>query len=131
MLYHLSTIGNLSVLTPKIPECAVPIYEDVITPRVCFSDFIEGCLSALQDLPKRYYVYIPDEELDTSDLHYPTVYEVRDMKCTHEVWVTREVKVKCIGIIQSKEYDWKKDHNSGRGRITFFHYPYEWVEKYS
>lgn len=57
-LYHLSEDGTLNVLTPRVPECAIEMYEDVKTKRVCFSDFIEGCLSSLQDLPKKYYVYI-------------------------------------------------------------------------
>ena len=129
MLYHLSTNENLKVLTPRVPECAVAIYEDVKTKRICFSDFIEGCLSALQDIPNRYYVYVPEQEVDEADIHIPTVDEVRDAKYTHEVWVMRETKVKCIGVIQTENWDWSKRHNSGRGRTTFFHYPYKWIEK--
>lgn len=129
MIYHLSKDKNLKVLTPKIPECAVAINEDVKTKRVCFSDFIEGCLSSLQDLPNKYYVYVPDQDLKEADLHYPTVDEVRDAKRNHEVWIMKEVKVKCIGIIQTENYDWKTQHNTGRGRVTFFHYPYKWIEK--
>lgn len=131
ILYHLSEQGGLEKLTPRIPECAVPIYEDTSTERVCFSDFIEGCLSALQDLPRKYYVYIPQDEIRNEDLYYPTVDDVRDAKYTHEVWVLKEVKVKCIGIIKSLDYDWTKRHNTGRGTTTFFHYPYQWVRKYS
>lgn len=127
MLYHLSKDDNLTKLTPQIPECAVGIHEDTNTKRVCFSDSIEGCLSALQEIPKQYYVYIPAEEID---FYTPTVDEVRDAKFTHEVWILQEVKVKCIGVIQSKEYDSAKMHNTGRGRTVFFHYPYEWIEKY-
>ena len=48
MLYHLSSDTNLKLLTPKIPNGAVPEYEEMTTPRVCFSDTIEGCLSAVQ-----------------------------------------------------------------------------------
>ena len=129
MLYHLSTNGKLKKLTPRVPECAVSIYEDIETPRICFSDFIEGCLSALQDIPNTYYVYVPEQEVDEAYIHIPTVDEVRDAKYTHEVCVMRETKVKCIGMIQTENWDWSKRHNSGRGRTTFFHYPYKWVEK--
>lgn len=87
MLYHLSTRGGLTELTPKIPECAVSIHEDTSTERVCFSDFIEGCLSALQDLPRKYYVYVPRNEIKDDDIYYPTVNDVRDAKYTHEVWI--------------------------------------------
>lgn len=130
MLYHLSEHKNLTLLTPRIPECAVSIYEDTVTKRVCFSDSIEGCLSALQDIPRKYYVYTPQELIQQNDLYYPTVNEVRDAKYTHEVWILQEVKVKLIGIIQTEYPDWKKRYNTGRGRIMYFHYPYNWIEKY-
>lgn len=128
MLYHLSTNGNLKVLTPKVPEYAA-FYEDKKTKRICFSDFIEGCLSSLQDLPNKFYVYIPKNKIAESDIYIPNVDEVRNAKINHEVWVMREVKVKCIGIIQTENWDWSKRYNSGRGRVTFFHYPYKWIEK--
>lgn len=121
----------MDVLTPRIPECAVSIYEDTSTKRICFSDYIEGCLSALQDMPRRYYVYVPQDDIQDENIYYPTVDDVRDAKYTHEVWVLHEVKVKCIGVIQSFNYDWSKRHNTGRGRTTFFHYPYKWIEKWS
>lgn len=130
MLYHLSLDETLTTLTPRIPECAVSIYEDTTTKRICFSDFIEGCLSALQDMPRKYCVYVPQDDISNDDIYYPTVKEVRDAKYTHEVWVLKEVKVKCIGVIESMDYDWSKQYNTGRGRTTFFHYPYRWVEKY-
>lgn len=131
MLYHLSTDGNLSVLTPRVPECALKAIEDTTVKRVCFSDFIGGCLSALQSLPGVYYVYIPDQELSEEDIHHPTVYEARDVEYTHEVWVMKEVKVKCIGAIRTEDYDWAKVkvRNSGRGNVIFLHYPYEWIER--
>lgn len=130
MLYHLSENKNLSKLTPRIPECAISMYENVSIERICFSDSIDGCLSALQDCPCKYYVYIPDEELDNDDIYYPTVDEVRDAKYTHEVWVMKEIKVRCLGKIESFMWDSSKNHNSGRGRVTIFHYPYKWIENY-
>lgn len=127
MLYHLSTQKGLTKLTPKIPECAVPMFENTNIKRVCFSDFIGGCLSALQDLPRKYYVYTPCSDII---VYKPSVDEVRDAKYTHEFWSLQPVKIKCIGIIQSENYIKTEQHNTGRGRTTFFHYPYHWVEKY-
>lgn len=131
MLYHLSTNGNLKVLEPRVPRYAVETHEDVKTKRICFSGFIDGCLSALQDLPNKFYVYVPEREVNETDIHIPTVDEVIDAKCNHEVWVMREIKVKCIGVIQTENYDWTKRHNTGKKqRVTFFHYPYKWIERY-
>ena len=131
MLFHLSVNYGLEYLTPQIPECAVLAYEDTNTPRICFSDSIEGCLSALQDIPRIYYVYIIDEHIDDDEIYHPSVKEVADAKINNEVWILREVKVKCIGKIKSNEYDFTSRHNTGIGRrVTFFHYPYHWIERY-
>lgn len=127
MYYHLSLDPNLTVLTPKIPECALAMYEDVSRPRVCFSDFIEGCLSALHDYPRKFYVYVP---VNNVELYSPTVSEVLDVKFTHEYWSLKPIEVKCIGIIQSDDYIKTEQHNTGRGRITFFYYPYKWLERF-
>ncbi len=130
MLYHLSRDNKLKTLTPKVPECAVPGYEDTETKRVCFSDSVDGCLSAIQS-PGKYYVYIPKEGIPQDSIYYPTVDDVRDAKYTHEVWILSEVKVKCMGIIKSSDmYYFTERHNSGRGRVTVFHYQYEWLRKY-
>lgn len=129
MLYHLSKNKNLTVLTPKIPESAIPTYEDIKTKRVCFSDFIDGCLSALQDVPSKYYVYVPIDELSEDDVYHPTVDEVIDAEFTHEVWILKEIKVKCIGIIQNDNYNWCKKYSTDKGNATFFHYSYKWIEK--
>lgn len=127
MFYHLSQISDLVELEPKIPECAVSMFENTTIKRVCFSDFIGGCLSALQDLPRKYYVYIPVNE---ENMYKPSVDEVRDAKYTHEFWCLNKVKVKCIGIIKSENYTKVEQHNTGRGRTSFFHYPYKWLLKF-
>ena len=129
MLYHLSTNKNLSILTPRIPECAISIYENTRIKRVCFSDSIDGCLSALQNIPTKYYVYVP-YNLQNEDIYYPTENDVRDAKHTHEIWYLNEINVKCIGAIKSFNYDYNKKYDTNRGEITVFHYPYKWIEKY-
>ena len=127
MLFHLSTYRNLSVLTPRIPENAVPEYEDATTKRVCFSDSIEGCLSALQN-PREYYVYVPEEDIEDS-VYHPTSDEVKDAKYTHEVWALSEIKVKCIGIVVCEKYDDDMiyeivKHDDG---VSVFYYPYKFI----
>lgn len=130
MLYHLTINGGLNKLTPKIPGIAISQYENTTIKRICFSDSINGCLSALQSIPSKYFVYTLDENVEDQYIHIPTVDEVRDAKYTHEVWILREVDVRCLGIIQSQNYDYSKRHNSGRGRVTIYHYPYKWVKQY-
>lgn len=61
-------------------------------------------------------------------MYRPSVDEVRDVKFTHEVWCLEPVFVKCIGIIESFNYTRIENHNTGRGRIAFFHYPYRWIK---
>lgn len=129
MLYHLSKNGKLKTLTPKVPEGALPEYEDTKTKRVCFSDSIDGCLSSLMN-PGKYYVYIPKEDIREDSIYYPTVDDVRDAKYTHEVWLLSEIEVKCIGIIKSSDIYLKERHNSGKGRVTIRIYQYEWLRKY-
>lgn len=50
MMYHLSTDGNLTELTPKIPGNVVEGLEDTSTPRICFSPTINGCLTGLNTI---------------------------------------------------------------------------------
>lgn len=129
MLFHLSENPNIKRLMPKIPAYAVSEFENLTTKRICFSDSIEGCLSALQDMPRKFYVYTPIKE--NIPIYTPTVDEVRDAKINHEVWSLKPVKVKCIGTIKSEDYIKATKHNSGRGRVWFYHYPYKWIEKFS
>lgn len=55
MLYHLSENPNLKLLEPRVPQSAVPAYEDTETPRICFSNSINGALQALQACPETGY----------------------------------------------------------------------------
>ena len=127
-LYHLSEDENLTVLTPRIPKYAVGLFEDISTPRVCFAKTISGCLSALQDIPCTYYVYVPDEEVN---IVVPTTKQVRDSQVNGEVWSLNSVKVKCKGIIKSYDYTKTKECIvNGDDYVTRFYYPWHWVKKY-
>lgn len=100
-LYHVSLdTEERYVFTPKLPN--IPqMDEEMITPRICLSDSIEGCLSAVawggldfEDLFDEDYWSAPImvyefEEEPTVGPEY--LYEndlVRDAELTQEYWVT-------------------------------------------
>ena len=118
-LFHLSPIPNLTVLTPRIPEAAVWGYEDKKQKRVCFSTSIKRCLIALSDCNGQYYVYVP---VNQHKAYSPTPTEVVDVSETNVKWITRPVKVKCIGAIvpttSTKQEIYIPLHNETFGLFT-------------
>ena len=128
-LFHLSPIPNLTVLTPRIPEAAVWGCEDTKQKRVCFSTSIKRCLTALSDCNGQYYVYVP---VNQHKAYSPTPTEVVDVSETNEKWITRPVKVKCIGAIVPTTYTKQEIyfplHNETFGIFT---YDWKWVKKYN
>lgn len=131
MLYHLSRDPNLTVLTPHIPETAIPYNEDVSIPRVCFAPTIEGCLSALQDIDMEYYVYIP---VNQKLKGYSCRSHVVDASITGERWVKKDVAVKKIGKIKSTFVGVSEEklvNYKGHKELISKHvYSYEWKEHY-
>ena len=136
-LYHLSQTPHIEVLVPLIPKCAIPMYEDTSIRRVCFSNSISGCLSALQDIAgAEFYVYTPIEECD---IIVPEPELVNDAHLTGEVWCLDRVKVICIGkIIITNESDHIIDNKSDIGKyrmrinrpLYYIKYDYEWIERF-
>lgn len=156
MLYHLSVDNhNNEVFEPRIPkspytdECG-EIIEDIHTPRVCFSKYINGAVLALTNdsdcvINKEYYVHIPedienwyDSSFDWSGsreedwfehVYVPTKKQVPDVNFTYERWVKHSVKMKCIGKIKVsvniEEHLKKNYRESWRPKVRF-----KWVEKY-
>lgn len=126
-LFHLSHTPNLTVLKPCIPEAAVWGYEDKKQKRVCFSTSIKRWLIALSNCNGLYYVYVP---VNQHKAYSPTPEEVVDVSETSEKWITRPVKVKCIGTIVPTTYTVQKVyfpiHDETLGIFT---YDWEWVEK--
>ena len=100
-LFHLSPTPNLTILNPRVPETAIGGYEDTKQKRVCFSTSIKRCLTALSDCNGQYYVYVP---VNQHKAYSPTPTEVVDVSETNEKWITRPVKVKCIGAIVPTTY---------------------------
>ena len=128
-LFHLSPTPNLTILNPKVPETAIGGYEDTKQKRVCFSTSIKRCLTALSDCNGQYYVYVP---VNQHEAYSPTPTEVVDVSETNEKWITRPVKVKCIGAIVPTTYTKQEIyfpiHNETFGMFT---YNWKWVEKYN
>lgn len=125
MWFHLSDDNGLTELTPKVPSCAIPMYENVSTKRICFSDSIDGCLSAL-DPPtdSMLYAYTPIEEINAIK---PDVNDVRDAKYTWEVWSLNKVQVKNIGKVMVIKLKESKNKNSGRGRVCIRTYDWKFI----
>ena len=128
-LFHLSPTPNLTILNPRVPETAIGGYEDTKQKRVCFSTSIKRCLTALSDCNGQYYVYVP---VNQHKAYSPTPTEVVDVSETNEKWITRPVKVKCIGAIVPTTYTKQEIyfplHNETFGIFT---YDWKWVEKYN
>ena len=128
-LFHLSPTPNLTILNPRVPETAIGGYEDTKQKRVCFSTSIKRCLIALSDCNGQYYVYVP---VNQHKAYSPTPTEVVDVSETNEKWITRPVKVKCIGAIVPTTYTKQEiyfpTHNETFGIFT---YDWKWVKKYN
>ena len=128
-LFHLSPTPNLTILNPRVPETAIGGYEDTKQKRVCFSTSIKRCLTALSDCNGQYYVYVP---VNQHKAYSPTPTEVVDVSETNEKWITRPVKVKCIGAIVPTTYTKQEIyfpiHNETFGIFT---YDWKWIEKYN
>ena len=128
-LFHLSPTPNLTILNPRIPETAIGGYEDTKQKRVCFSTSIKRCLTALSDCNGQYYVYIP---VNQHKAYSPTPTEVVDVSETNEKWITRPVKVKCIGAIVPTTYTKQEIYFPIHGEtFGIFTYDWKWVKKYN
>ena len=125
----MSPTPNLTILNPRVPETAIGGYEDTKQKRVCFSTSIKRCLTALSDCNGQYYVYVP---VNQHKAYSPTPTEVVDVSETNEKWITRPVKVKCIGAIVPTTYTKQEIyfpiHNETFGIFT---YDWKWVKKYN
>jgi len=121
LVYHISPEGTLDgqVFKPRVPEYldkydpSKPKFEDVETPRVCFSPSIEGCLNAIlvnlgrwktADKLRDWYVYIPEKPL--KEYKHRTTKQLVDEKkvydanLTKEIWIEEPVRLKQYGVIR-------------------------------
>ena len=121
LVYHISPEGHLDgqVFKPRVPgyldkyDPSKTEFEDVETPRVCFSPSIEGCLNAIivnigrwktANKLRDWYVYIPEKPL--KEYKYRTTKQLVDEKkvydanITKEIWIEEPVRLKQYGIIR-------------------------------
>ena len=87
-LYHLSKDKNLGELIPRIPKSE---YEEQETPRVCFSNSVQGALIGINEdkdiTGEEFYVYT----IETDNYYQPTEDEVADVNITDEVWILEPI----------------------------------------
>lgn len=113
-------------------------YEEYTTPRVCFSNSIEGCLNAIISAKdrmklagKQLYVYIPENPIDQyktkSNKMIQKDGDIFDANITNEMWILEPVKVKYIGsIVVDKVITEKKTKMNNNKNITLVKYIYKW-----
>lgn len=136
--YYLSRISmNDDRLEPKIPDNYLTQIgaEDNITPRVCLSTSIDGCLRALsRNLEgQELWVHVVDA-YDKKKIKIPTTKEVPDAAITGEVWCLGAVDLRCIGKIRVEkarnpiEYEYK-DENGDIQKAELYNWDWHWVAK--
>lgn len=125
MLYHLSIENHHNeVFKPRVPHTVVHDLEDETHKRVCFSTTISGAYRGIQFNEGEWaelYVHIPKRK--NIKFKRITTNEVFDCKFTNEVWVQRNVKMKCIGKIKAMY----KRSKRGRWRPKVI---IKWIERY-
>lgn len=120
------------VLSPRIPDNYFTRhgYEDTKTKRVCFAPSIDKSLMALSNniTGKEFYVHIAIGEYK---VYKPTVKQVPDSKVTGELWVTKPIKVSCIGKIKVISDMGLPGHKFSYGdkEAELYDWKYEWVER--
>lgn len=158
LFFHISDNDKLDEkeLKPRVPSWIKNVkdpkkmmektnrWENIDTPRVCFSPSIEGCLNAIMNIhkimdkdfgSKQLYVFIPEKPFNEykhkTNKDIIKDGDVFDAKTTGEVWIMEPVKLKFYGTIQvdqvrdnGKSYpvigkDGKPDKNDKIGRYTY------------
>ena len=125
------------ILQPKVPDNYYTRngYEDNSTPRVCFAPDIKHCLRAMSCncTGMEFYVHVPLSFYDAkSHLKRPLSKEVPDADITGEIWITRPVKLLCIGKIRVIKDAGEKGFKFKYGPHTaeLYDWEWEWIEKY-
>lgn len=132
-LYFVSRISmDDELLRPGIPDnyFTKSGYEDSCTPRICFAPSIDQCLMALsQNLEgMELYVHVPE---DVQKVVYPTKNQVPDCEITGEVWVTKPVKLQCIGKIKvEKSFGDGVEFSYGKNSASLYKWKWKWLYKF-
>ena len=155
-VFHISPQGHLDgqVFKPRVPEYldkydpSLPDFEDVSTPRICFSPSIEGCLNAIlvnigrwktADKLKDWYVYVPEKPLNAykyrTNKQLIKEKKVYDANLTKEIWIEEPVRLKQYGIIRIDSVSDKSRKNavpSTKGeskRRNVYNFKWHWLVK--
>ena len=162
--YHLSFDEDLDekTLTPRVPEWIKGMkekdkdfesklekfktennpdgygYEDPKTPRICFSNSIEGALNAIINPNKRLhlagkqiYVFVPEKPISEYKTRSNKVIkkngDVFDANVTNEMWILEPCKVKFIGsIVVDKVTAKKRKKFTNNKEMNVMEYSYKW-----
>ncbi len=118
-------------------------FEEYKTPRVCFSNSIEGCLNAiindtgrLKLANKTLYVYTPEKPID-SYKHKTNKQIIRDgdifdANITNEMWILEPVQLKYVGSIVVDKVNGehvRKFANNKKKTIIKYDYKWHWFHK--
>ncbi len=102
-LYNIwfNIIDMSTKLVPRVPESCNPP-EDTITPRICLSDSVEGCLQAVcyddKELKSgtQFILHVLDLSAQDTHLIYPiqlkAAGKVPDAEHNHEYWYTKSIE---------------------------------------
>ena len=122
------------LLKPRIPSnyFTQNNYEDKTTPRICFSSSIDGALMGLSKnlKGKKLFIHTPISNIDA---YKPTTEQVPDCKITKELWYTKPVKIKCIGVINVIKAKNKNGHKFTYGKdksAELYEWDWEWDLKF-
>ena len=154
LFFHVSRDDNLDgkTLTPRVPAYLStqeefdrdkdPYFEETKTPRVCFSNTIEGCLNAMISAGDRVatggdelYVYIPVKPITSykTKMNKDLVKDkdVFDAKSTGEIWVLEPVQLRLYGTIMIDQVSNHKlvDSVNKAGKVSRITYKWHWQVK--
>lgn len=122
-----------STIKPRVPHNYFTQngYEDTNTKRVCFSDDVGKCLTALgQNVKgKTFFVYSPDD-VKKYNIYKPNIKAVPDSDITNELWITESVKMKSVGKIVCTGDDGKDGmkFSYGNKQAELYGWNYEWKD---
>lgn len=109
MRYYFASKKNVDneVLSPRVPLHRT-LTEDNETKRICVSQSINGCLTAVDNFVPGKIVYIHVCECDDEYIVQPELDQVIDACFTGELWITEDVKmtlfmtIKITGMITTR-----------------------------
>lgn len=134
--YHLSKSNKTINFTPRIPDNFFTKngYEENKTPRVCFSNSIDGCLCALSYNIEgmKFYIHAPKDYKGRIKENSYVRSKVPDAKITGEVWFLDNVKTEVIGEVivgSAKDEPQVFYYGKNKAELYFWNYKIKWYNK--